>query len=88
MHGKARSLARPAAPLAACDQEVAGSIPGLARLRSDSGQVVHIHLPLSPTSIYRCKSWGGIEYLLKKHVKNVHATELKAVGIEMAQKVK
>jgi len=28
-----------------CDQEVASSIPGRARLRNDSGQVVHTQLP-------------------------------------------
>jgi len=28
-----------------------------------------------------------VEYLLKKHVKNVHAAELKAVSIVMVQKV-
>jgi len=28
-----------------CDQEVASSIPGQARLRNDSGQVVHTQLP-------------------------------------------
>jgi len=27
------------------DQEVASSIPGLARLRNDRGQVVHTHVP-------------------------------------------
>jgi len=28
-----------------CDEEVASSIPGRARLRNDSGQVVHTQLP-------------------------------------------
>jgi len=28
-----------------CDQQVASSIPGRARLRNDSGQVVHTQLP-------------------------------------------
>jgi len=28
------------------------------------------------------------EHLLKKHVTNLHATELKAVGIAVAEKVK
>jgi len=28
-----------------CDQEVASSIPGRARLRNESGQVVHTQLP-------------------------------------------
>ena len=39
-----------------CDQEVAGSIPGRALLRNDSGQVVHTGVPRSPSSIiwYRC----------------------------------
>ena len=30
-----------------CDQEVASSSPGLARLRNDSGQVVHTNESLS-----------------------------------------
>jgi len=44
-----------------CDQEVAGSIPGRALLRNDCGQVVHTHVPLSPSSIvcYRCDSLEG-----------------------------
>ena len=44
-----------------CDQEVAGSIPGRALLRNDCGQVVHTHVPLSPSSIilHRCKSRTG-----------------------------
>jgi len=39
-----------------CDQEVAGSIRGPALLRNDCGQVVHTHVPLSPSSIiwYQC----------------------------------
>jgi len=43
------------------DQEVASSIPGRVLLRNDSGQVVHTHVPLSPSSImrYRYKSRGG-----------------------------
>jgi len=44
-----------------CDQEGMGSIHGLVLLRNDSGQVVHTHVPLSPSSItwYWCKSCGG-----------------------------
>jgi len=34
-----------------CNQEVAGSIPGRALMRNDSGQVVHTHVPLSPSSV-------------------------------------
>ena len=34
-----------------CDQEVMGSIPGQALLRNDCGQVVHTHVPPSPSSI-------------------------------------
>jgi len=44
-----------------CDQEVAGSIPGRALLRTDRRQVVHTRVPLSPGSILRQrrKSRGG-----------------------------
>ena len=34
-----------------CDQEVADSIHGLELLRNHSGQVVHTHVPLSPSSV-------------------------------------
>jgi len=49
-----------------CDQEVAGSIPGRALLRNDSGQVVHTHMPLSPSSIiwYRCNGCVVMEAVL------------------------
>ena len=39
------------------DQEVASSIPGQARLRNDSGQVVHTQLPRCRHSslVYTCR---------------------------------
>jgi len=51
-----------------CNQEVAGSIPGRALLRSDCRQVVHTHVPLSPSSIvwHQCKSRGGNGRLWKR----------------------
>ena len=40
-----------------CNREVAGSSPGRFASRIDPGQVVHTHVPLSPSSInwYRHK---------------------------------
>jgi len=37
---------------------------------------------------YLLDTFEYFEHLLKKYVTNVHATELKAVGIAMVQKVK
>ena len=50
------------------DQEVVGSICARALLRNDCGQVVHIQVPPSPSSIicYRCKSRGGNGRLWKR----------------------
>ena len=50
-----------------CDQEVAGLIPDRV-LRNDCGQVVHTHVPLSPSSIIwnQCNSRGGNGRLWKR----------------------
>ena len=42
-----------------CDWKVAGSIPGLALSGNNLGQVVHTHVPLSPSSIIWYRSSGG-----------------------------
>ena len=39
------------AELPTCDQEVVASIPGGALPRDNFGQVIHIYMPLSPSSI-------------------------------------
>jgi len=48
------------------DQEVVGSIPGLAQLHNDSGQVVHTHVSRLASSI--------IEYQHKLGCKQAHRT--------------
>ena len=48
------------------DEEVVGSIPGLAQLHNDSGQVVHTHVPRLASSI--------IEYQHKLGCKQAHLT--------------
>jgi len=40
-------------------QKVASSIPGLALSGNNLGQVVHTHVPLSPSNIKRYRSMGG-----------------------------
>jgi len=66
----------------------------LARYGPVSGSV---YMSLSQTEFYRNGLTNRVgflfsvfefEYLFKKHVTNVHATELKAVSTAMVQKVK
>ena len=42
-----------------CDQQVAGSNPGFPTVACNSGQVVDIHVPLSPSSIIWYQPTGG-----------------------------
>ena len=45
-----------------CDQEIAGSTPGRSTFIYDPRQVVHTHVPLSPSSIiwyWREWCWAG-----------------------------
>ena len=42
-----------------CDQQVASSNPGLSAIECNPGQVVNIHVPLSPSSIIWYQPMGG-----------------------------
>ena len=42
-----------------CDQQVAGSNPGLSAVECNPGQVDNTHVPLSPSSIIWYQPMGG-----------------------------
>jgi len=75
-----------------CDQEVAGSIPGGALLGSNSGQVVHTHVPLPPSTgqgaVMFCgwegNCWSGVALAMRHRLSGLSTYGFKGHAWEMS----